>query len=54
MTALNTSFFFSGSNNENILFNTPNFYTAFLHLLLMCGSNLNSLSIITPNSLRQI
>ena len=49
MTALNTIFFFSGSNNEDILFNTHNFFAVFLHLLLMFGSNLSSLSIITPN-----
>ena len=49
MTALNTSFFFSGSNNEDILFSTPNFCAAFLHIFLICGSNLSSLSIITPN-----
>ena len=39
MTALNTSFFFSGSN----------FCAAFLHIRLICGSNLSLLSVITPN-----
>ena len=49
MAALNTGFFFSRSNNEHILFSTTNFCAAFLYILLTCGSNLSSLSIITPN-----
>ena len=39
MTTLNTSLFFSEPNNEDILFRTPNFCAAFLHILLICGSN---------------
>ena len=49
MTALNTSFFFSASNNNDILCSTPKFHAAFLHILLIYGLNLSSFSFITPN-----
>ena len=40
MTALNASFFISvGSKKEDTLFGTPNFWAAFLHIFLICGSD---------------
>ena len=48
MTAWNTSFFFSGSNNGDILFSTTNICAAFLHIHNM-WIKLKFLSIIAHN-----